>query len=469
MKCVRCGSLSKGDGPCPRCLLTGNSHVFAGLELMEPLGEGGMGTVYRARHVKLDRVVAVKFLSKELGALPEFKERFTLEARALAKVKHPNVVQVFDAGEEDGEAWLVMELVEGGTLASRIPLTPRDAVRVMSAVCEALQAVHDAGLVHRDVKPENVLLTPSGEVKLSDFGIARETKSVGLTRPGAAMGTPGFLAPEVLAGEPATPRADVYALGAMLRQLVTGQTPLGEGAALPGGLDAIVRRAMSSAAQARFESAREFQLALSQVTLEKAGALPTEEQLWSRAVAVSMTVAFAAIAWAGVVSLTPRVHAAGDVPPLVALGTRVLPDGRLYTQARFETGWILAAAALFGVALAAVGALRAHWRKSGLTTARPLGPLPWARATFFTGAFALSTYLTRIALLGSHSTVAAYIPLCGGALILAVTWFASLARLEAWRLGRRLLREPAWVLGVIAGAIPPVVDGLQQMISRAAP
>ena len=469
MKCVRCGSQLKRDGPCPRCLLTGHSPTFAGLELMEPLGEGGMGTVYRARHVKLDRVVAVKFLSKEFSALPELKARFTFEARALAKVKHPNVVQVFDAGEEDGEAWLVMELVEGGTLASRIPLVPREAVRVVSAVCEALQAVHDAGLVHRDVKPENVLLTPSGEVKLSDFGIARETKSAGLTRPGAAMGTPGFVAPEVLSGEPATTRADVYAVGAMLRQVLTGQAPLGEGAALPGGLDAIVRRAMSSAPEARFESAREFQLALSQVTLEEAGALPTEEQLWSRAVAVSMTVAFAASAWAGVVSLTPRVHAAGDVPPLVALGMRVLPDGRLYTQARFETGWILAAASLFGVALAAVGALRQHWRKRGLTTARPLGPLPFARATFLAGALALSLYLARIALLSSHSTLAAYVPLGGGALIFAVTYFASLARLEAWRLGRRLLREPEWVLGVIAGSIPPVVDGLRQMIDRAAP
>lgn len=467
MKCQRCGSQLKAQGPCPKCLLTEQSPTFAGLELLEPLGEGGMGTVYRARHVKLDRLVAVKFLSPALKAVPELKERFTLEARALAKVKHPNVVQVFDAGEEDGEAWLVMELVEGGTLASVVPLAPREAVRVMSSVCGALQAVHDAGLVHRDVKPENVLLTAEGEVKLSDFGIARETTRKGLTRPGAAMGTPGFVAPEVLAGEAATVRADVYALGAMLRQLVTGQTPLGEGTAMPGGIDAIVRRAMTASPEGRFESAREFQLALSQITLEEAGALPADEQLWSRAVALSMTVSFAAVAWAGVVSLTPRMHAVGDVPPLVALGTRTLADGRLYTQARFETGWILAAAALFGVALAAVGALRQHWRKTGLTTARPSGPLPYARATFLAGGFALSAYLARIAVLGPGAPLAAYIPLGGGAVLMAVAYFASLARLEAWRLGRQLSREPTWVLGVIAGAVPPVVDGLRQMIDRA--
>jgi eukaryotic-like serine/threonine-protein kinase len=469
MKCVNCGSEFQGEGPCAKCLLTASSPTFAGLELMEPLGEGGMGTVYRARHVKLDRQVAVKFLSRALIAQPELKQRFTLEARALAKVKHPNVVQIFDAGEEDGEAWLVMELVEGGTLASRVPLEPREAVRVMSAVCEALQAVHDAGLVHRDVKPENVLLTVEGEVKLSDFGIVRETKGAGLTKPGGVIGTAGYVAPEVLAGQPATVRADVFALGAMLRQLITGQTPVGETTALPGGLDAIVRRAMASQPEARFESAREFQLALSQVTLEKAGALPAEEQLWSRAVAVSMTVAFAAIAWAGVVSLTPRLHSAGDVPPLVALGTRSLPDGRLYTQARFETGWILAAAALFGVALAAVGALRQHWRKAGLTTARPSGPLPFARATFLAGGFALSTYLARVAVMGPGATGSAYIPLGGGALLLAVAYFASLARLEAWRLGRQMHREPAWVLGVLAGAVPPVVDGLRQMVERVVP
>lgn len=462
MKCVRCGSELRAEGPCPRCLLTSASPTFAGLELLEPLGEGGMGTVYRARHVKLDRLVAVKFLSR---SLPDFKERFTLEARALAKVKHPNVVQIFDAGEEDGEAWLVMELVEGGTLANRVPMEPREAVRVMGSVCEALQAVHDAGLVHRDVKPENVLIAASGEVKLSDFGIVRETKSA-MTRPGSAMGTPGFVAPEVLAGEAATVRADVYALGAMLRQLITGQAPLGE-APLPGGLDAIVRRAMATSPDGRFESAREFHLALSQVTLEESGALPADEQLWSRAVAVSMTVSFAAIAWAGVVSLTPRLHAAGDVPPLVALGTRVLDDGRLYTKARFETGWILAAGALFGVALAAVGALRQHWRKTGLTTARPSGPLPFARATFLAGGFALATYLARAAVLGPGASLSAYVPLAGGALLLAVAYFASLARLEAWRLGRQLHREPAWVLGVIAGSVPPVVDGLRQMIERA--
>ncbi len=464
MKCVRCGSQLLGEGPCPKCLMTVQSPTFAGLELLESIGEGGMGTVYRARHVKLDRLVAVKFLSH---SLPELKQRFTLEARALAKVKHPNVVQIFDAGEEDGEAWLVMELVEGGTLASRIPLSPREAVRVMNSVCGALQAVHDEGLVHRDVKPENVLLTTSDEVKLSDFGIARLLSGPGVTRPGSAMGTPGYVAPEVLAGEAATVRADVYALGAMLRQLITGQAPLGEAAPLPGGLDAIVRRAMAAHPEGRFESAREFQLALSQVTLEEAGALPAEEQLWSRAVAVAMTVSFSAFAWAGVVSLTPRIHAAGDVPPLVALGTRALADGRLYTQARFETGWILAAAALFGVALAAVGALRQHWRKAGLTTARPSGPLPYARATFLAGGFALSTYLARVAVLGAQPSLAAYIPLGGGALLLAVAYFASLARLEAWRLGRQLHREPAWVLGVIAGAVPPVVDGLRQMIERA--
>ncbi|MDP1916139.1 MAG: serine/threonine-protein kinase [Myxococcales bacterium] len=466
MSCVRCGSQLRGDGPCPRCLLTHASPTFAGLELLEPIGEGGMGTVFKARHVKLDRFVAVKFLSRALGDVPELKERFTLEARALAKVKHPNVVQVFDAGEEDGETWLVMELVEGGTLASRLPLEPRDAVRVTSAVCRALQAVHEAGLVHRDVKPENVLVTSSGEVKLSDFGIVRETAA---TRAGAPVGTPGFVAPEVLAGHPATPSADVFALGVMLRQLVTGRAPgSADEPALPGGLDAIVRRATAPILEARFESAREFESALSQVTLEEAGALPADEQLWSRAVAVSMTVAFAALAWAGIASLTPRVHAAGDVPPLVALGTRALSDGRLYTVARFETGWILAAAALFGVALAAVGALRQHWRRVGLTTARPSGSLPFARATFFAGALALSLYLARLAF-APHGSLSPYIPLAGGTVVLAVMYFGSLARLEAWRLGRSILREPEWVLGVIAGAVPPVVDGLRQMVERAVP
>jgi hypothetical protein len=167
------------------------------------------------------------------------------------------------------------------------------------------------------------------------------------------------------------------------------------------------------------------------------------------------------------VSLTPRVHAAGDLPPLVALGTRTLPDGRLFTQARFETGWILAAAAFFAVALAAVGALRQHWRKAGLLISRPSGPLPWVRATFIAGGVALITFILRRFFLTSSAM--AYVPIGGGALLMTVAYFGSLARLEAWRLGRRILREPGWVLGVIAGGIPPVVEGLTQMIERNLP
>lgn len=224
MRCARCGSVLSLEGPCPKCLLAGASHHFAGLELLEPIGEGGMGTVYRARHVKLDRLVAVKFLSRELAALPELKERFTREARALAKVTHRNVVQIFDAGEEDGEAYLVMEYVDGGTLAARLPLLPREAVRVLSAVCDALQAVHDAGLVHRDVKPENVVLSTEGVLKVMDFGIAQLVEGLA-PGTGTSSGTVGYMAPEQLLGEAADARADLYAVGVVLFECVTGRRP----------------------------------------------------------------------------------------------------------------------------------------------------------------------------------------------------------------------------------------------------
>jgi serine/threonine-protein kinase len=193
------------------------------------LGAGGMATVYRARDERLDREVALKALSPNLAADETVARRFEREARALAAVSHPAVVAVYDVGEERGEMWFVMELVEGDTLADKLeregPLAPTDAVPVLVSTAQGLGALHAEGLIHRDVKPHNVLLTEGGTAKLADFGVVRGSAASDLTAPGTTLGTLAYLAPEVLAGEPATPASDVYALGAVAYEALTGRRP----------------------------------------------------------------------------------------------------------------------------------------------------------------------------------------------------------------------------------------------------
>jgi serine/threonine protein kinase len=173
------------------------------------LGTGGMATVYRAQDLRLERPVAVKVLSAELAADASFAKRFDREARALAALSHPAVVSVFDVGEEEGEPWLVMELVEGETLAERIErsggIDPTEAIPILISVVQGLGALHAAGFVHRDVKPQNVLLSAAGGARLADFGLVRGRGSRALTAPGTTLGTLAYLAPEILAGGPPRP------------------------------------------------------------------------------------------------------------------------------------------------------------------------------------------------------------------------------------------------------------------------
>jgi eukaryotic-like serine/threonine-protein kinase len=193
------------------------------------VGSGGMATVYRAWDLELERPVAVKVLAPNLAADPAFASRFRQEARAMASVHHPAIVAIHDVGEADGEPYLVMELVEGESLAARFgrggALSPEEVAPILGSVAAGLAAVHARGLVHRDVKPHNILLPAGGAGKLADFGLARGDETTTLTSPGTAVGTLGYLAPELLHGEPATPASDVYALGVVAYEGLTGQRP----------------------------------------------------------------------------------------------------------------------------------------------------------------------------------------------------------------------------------------------------
>jgi eukaryotic-like serine/threonine-protein kinase len=185
------------------------------------LGHGGMAEVYLAHDEELRRQVAVKVLAAD----GSFRERFLREARLSGRLSHPNVVKVYDAGESDGRPFIVMEYVPGRTIADCGKLPADEAVALMLQACAGLQHAHDAGLVHRDVKPANLLLRDDGVLKITDFGIARALESTRLTQVGTVLGTAAYLAPEQAAGEEVTAAADIYSLGAVLYELLTGRPP----------------------------------------------------------------------------------------------------------------------------------------------------------------------------------------------------------------------------------------------------
>jgi serine/threonine protein kinase len=195
----------------------------------EVLGRGGMASVYLARDEELERQVAVKVLAEHLADAPGFRDRFMREARLAAQLSHPNIVQVFDVGEDDGRPFIVMEYVEGATLAEELKqrkrLDPPEVVDLALQVCGGLEQAHAAGLVHRDIKPQNLLLRADGTVKIADFGIARAAETTRFTQAGSVLGTAAYLSPEQALGEEVTAAADIYSLGCVLYELLTGRTP----------------------------------------------------------------------------------------------------------------------------------------------------------------------------------------------------------------------------------------------------
>jgi predicted Ser/Thr protein kinase len=244
------------------------SH-FPHLEILELLGKGGMGAVYMARQPHLDRFVALKVLPPETARDPAFAERFAREARALARLNHPNIVGVHDFGQSDGLYYLMMEYVDGVNLRQAMragQLTPEDALRIVPQLCDALQFAHDEGIVHRDIKPENILLDRRGRVKVADFGLAKmlgqSAENASLTGTQQVMGTLHYMAPEQIAGAHAVDhRADIYALGVTFYEMLTGQLPLGrfpppsKKAPIDARIDHVVLRTLEHEPAERYQHA----------------------------------------------------------------------------------------------------------------------------------------------------------------------------------------------------------------------
>ena len=242
------------------------------------LGEGAMATVVCAQDQELDRLVAVKLLDERLAADETFRARFAREARVAAALSHPNVVGVFDVGEEDGRPFIVMEYIDGRTLADRLraegPLPPEEVRRIGLEVAAGLEHAHTQGMIHRDLKPGNLIERPDGTVKIADFGIARAVEGTELTDAGTIVGTAAYLAPEQAEGGEVTPATDVFGVGVVLYELLTGRHPwkvdslealAGRGSApppelppsTPPGLQAAILRALESDPSDRPGSAAE--------------------------------------------------------------------------------------------------------------------------------------------------------------------------------------------------------------------
>jgi serine/threonine protein kinase, bacterial len=275
------------DGPLEGILLDGRYL------LQTPIAIGGMSTVYRALDTRLDRPVAVKVMESRYAGDPQFLTRFKLEARAAARLSEPGLVAVYDQGLDGKHPFLVMELVEGGTLREllreRGPMPPHAVVAVLRPVLRGLAAAHRAGLVHRDVKPENVLISDGGDVKLADFGLVRAVAQAGITSTSVILGTAAYLSPEQVSTGAASPASDVYSMGVMTYELLTGATPFSGDTQLavaymrmdhdvaapstvidgvPTQFDELVRRATARDPADRYADAREMGAAVDAVAGE---------------------------------------------------------------------------------------------------------------------------------------------------------------------------------------------------------
>ncbi|QDU37519.1 Serine/threonine-protein kinase PknB [Maioricimonas rarisocia] len=341
-ECPVCGShlpLDATAGLCPKCLMQAGMQsdapagespfvpttpqpggfvpppvssltaAFPGLEVLELIGHGGMGAVYKARQKKLDRLVALKIIRPESAADPAFAERFTREAVTLARLNHPQIVSIHDFGEVEYESltgrdggeparqplfYFVMEYVDGANvrdLIRRGRVPPQQALAIVAQICDALQYAHDEGIIHRDIKPENILVDRRGRVKIADFGLARlvanSPENFTLTGTHQVMGTPRYMAPEQMAGSHRVDhRADLYALGVVLYEMLTGQLPMGKfeppsrKVAVDARLDEVVHRALASDPDQRYQRASEIRSDVESLVHESVSRIDSGEA-WS--------------------------------------------------------------------------------------------------------------------------------------------------------------------------------------------
>jgi hypothetical protein len=354
-------------------------------EIITPIGAGGMGEVFRARDTRLDRDVALKILPESFALDPDRRARFEREAKAVAALSHPNILAIFDVGDSDGRFYAATELLEGQTLRERLStgaLPTRKAIEFGVQLARGLASAHDKGIVHRDLKPENIFLVGDGQVKILDFGLAKglgagpagasagATETMAVTDPGTVMGTVGYMAPEQVRGKAVDARADLFSLGAVLFEMVTGQRAFQRDTAadtmsailredppelsgtrpdLSPALDRIIRHCLEKEPNERFQTARDVAFALTSLsgsgTSVQSGAQPVQDAPRKRAWLMPALVAIAAAVVAGAGGLVlgksmapppvPLSFTAKTVVPQTMFTARFMPDGKtlIYSSA----------------------------------------------------------------------------------------------------------------------------------------
>jgi serine/threonine protein kinase len=334
--CPQCGAPlpEAPDSLCPRCLMAHLvqptqldgpaaqepfapeelAPLFPHLEILECLGRGGMGVVYKARQKSLNRFVALKLLAPERAGDADFAARFAREAQALAALNHPHIVAVYDFGEAGGFYFLLMEFVDGVNLRQLLRtkrLTPKEALSIVPPVCDALQCAHDRGIVHRDIKPENLLLDRNGTIKIADFGIAKmlgdipdggelhSSHSSPSSHRTISAGTPAYAAPEQQGGA-ADHRADIYSLGVVLYEMLTGERPKdrldrpSRRVQVDVRIDEIVLRALETSPEMRFATVAEFRTQVDAVRSSLAPSPRSSPLKWAALILDGLAVASAA-------------------------------------------------------------------------------------------------------------------------------------------------------------------------------
>jgi serine/threonine protein kinase len=410
-RCPKCGTplpADAGAAGCPRCLLAaglGSGEApsqsppsapspeemgkhFPLFEILELLGQGGMGIVYKAKQRSLDRLVALKVMPPDAARDAGFADRFSREARTLARLQHPNIVGVHDFGVSDGLYYLSMEYVDGANLREAIragKLSAREALAIVPQICDALQYAHDQGVVHRDIKPENILLDRAGRVRIADFGLAkivqRTPLEMTLTRQGQVMGTLHYMAPEQYrTPDSVDHRADIYSLGVVFYEMLTGELPLGsfpppsDKAGVDARLDGVVLRALERERDRRWQHASDLKTQVSAISGAGGPApSPVPAAASASAPAGPTTPAAAAAAFVPADPPTHRLALAGGltIPGSLALGLVVYLLVLLFTwgstgAAASAATWIMALALVTGFVLSIVAWIQVHQSRGRL-------------------------------------------------------------------------------------------------------
>lgn len=416
--CPKCGGPIPAEAPqglCPKCVLqqaaTGTeagqtnaskpvppsleelTAAFPQLQIIELVGQGGMGFVFKARQPKLDRFVAVKILPQTLALDPAFAERFQREARVLAKLNHPNIVTIFDFGQAGGFFFLLMEYVDGVNLREAMRLgrfTPAQALDIVPKICDALHFAHNEGILHRDIKPENILLDSRGRVKIADFGIAKilGTESVGETKVAASqqqnvtgvVGTPNYMAPEQLASpSKVDQRADIYSLGVVFYEMLTGELPGGSvvppssKSPVDARIDEIVMRTLEKERERRQKTADEVKTQVQ--TVVDSPSRKSEKSFWAngqynfRSKQKLLGIPLVHVAW-GLNPETKKPHVAKGVVAVGPVAAGLIAVG-IEAYGLFAGGALamgVAPVGLMALGLAAVGLLSVGVTASGMAT-----------------------------------------------------------------------------------------------------